>query len=128
MCETCNYSDFVKANKCPLICNRISLFNPLLDASPQLWLCVPTCLASLHRFLQPLVTFGNKSNRKYIHKIWQFDKTDLAVVGGRVHFNFGMSYVSVSESINKSWAAESETGYEGWKGKRGGCFKRESLT
>lgn len=59
-----------------------------------------------HMFSIAALTFaalGNilaESNRKYIQEIWQFDSTDLAVVGGRVHLNFGMSYVSAPPFLN----------------------------
>lgn len=84
--------------------------------------CVPTCLALLHCLLQPWVTFS-KAQQKIQPRnlaIWQDGF-------GRCGYQSSLSLwdvlrvsSTVSESINKSWVAESQTGYEEWKRKRGG--------
>lgn len=75
--------------------------------------CVPTCLALLHCLLQPWVTFS-KAQQKIQPRnlaIWQDGF-------GRCGYQSSLSLwdvlrvsSTVSESINKSWVAESQTGY-----------------
>lgn len=93
--------------------------------SHRLWLCVPTCLVSLPCLLQPWVTFSkvqqeNTSSTVNL-AIWQHRFGSC----GRQSSLWDVLCVSstISESINKSRAAEWETGYEERKRGRGECLK-----
>ncbi len=104
------------------------LFNPtitLLTASCHLWLRVPTCLVLLHCLLQLWVTFSKV--QKKIHPvnlaIWQHRFGSCGRQSSLSLWDVLCVSSTISESINKSRAAESETGYEERKRKRGGWLK-----